>query len=310
MILIFTSLIALWGRTDAYDFSHLVSFLCLVFCGSLLVSESEPQPPEGTEETSSPGEQHATQSSISSPDTPLEDMAVSPDTGMSGPDKENLPVSSCPTELDENIMEVEDTKFEKSPESLKRSSGHRKRRRNTHSVSPMTSSTHTVSPAVSSSVSEPQTEGLPNAKRPRPDSALVENCGDFTASDTETVSCVEGTHLKPEGLSPPTAGGEDCHPRRQRRNTYSVSPQSTFVSASDDVALPPISPPTSTDIVDTTPPSGLSRKRKRTHSISPRSSLLLSGGISMDTDVIATVSKTTEETTTNTEEIPHTAEAM
>ena len=97
--------------------------------------------------------------------------------------------------------------------------------------------------------------------------------------------------------------------QKRRRNTYSVSPPPVSgPSGSQDAGnenLPivkhqchkSVREEIGTDII----PSNLERahspvrKRKRTHSISPSSSLLMSGGISLDMVAIATVSKTTEE---------------
>ena len=93
-------------------------------------------------------------------------------------------------------------------------------------------------------------------------------------------------------LSPLSADTkENDGPKRQRRDTFSVSPRHDTGETSAEPTLP-LSPPLPLDVV--TPASG-TRKRKRTHSISPRSSLLLSGGIVMDTGVMAAVSKVTKE---------------
>ena len=75
-----------------------------------------------------------------------------------------------------------------------------------------------------------------------------------------------------------------------RRRTYSVSPRAT----SADENAPPLSPPLSPETFNT--PTSSSRKRRRTHSISPASSLLLSGTV-LPVDTAAGVSGLTTEGT-------------
>ena len=66
---------------------------------------------------------------------------------------------------------------------------------------------------------------------------------------------------------------------RERRLTYSISPEPSATLSRLHGNDPVLSPP---DNVVATPTGG-SRKRRRTHSISPSSSLLQSGTISLDT---------------------------
>lgn len=91
----------------------------------------------------------------------------------------------------------------------------------------------------------------------------------------------------------------------KRRQTYSVSPQPA--PASTDENSPSLSPLPHEMV--TTPTSG-SRKRRRTHSISPASSLLLSGALSVETGTEARVGVATEEPAEIMEDISSSPQEM
>lgn len=161
-----------------------------------------------------------------------------------------------------------------------RSSGHRKRRRDTHSVSP-------APPSGGPTAQVTGDEPLPDVERQC--QGLRRGSG---AVDVEVNQEPSSAGLSDSECLSPLAG--DPAPKRQRRNTYSVSPQ----GQSPTVVPLPLSP-LDAETTTTTPMSG-SRKRRRTHSVSPRSSILVSSGVSMDTDAIATVSMATEEVVEDT----------
>ena len=201
--------------------------------------------------------------------------------------QDSAPMNSPPTDPQcvSPITNIGEEMMEKESFDPPRSSSHRKRRRDTHSVSPAPPSggpTAQVTGDEPSPVVERQCQGL------RRGSGAVD-----VEVNQEPLSAVQGGLSDSECLSPLAGGTEDHPPKRQRRNTYSVSPQ----GQNPTVAPLPLSP---LDAETTTTPVSGSRKRRRTHSVSPGSSILVSSGVSMDTDAMATVSMATEEVVEDT----------
>ena len=166
--------------------------------------------------------------------------------------------------------------------SLKQSFNPRKCGHDTHGSSSPSASEAT------STVNEDDELTTVAAERVHNEQSVNETVSTPTESVYNTDDTLPSNDLQ-SSPSPPlqTTSPTDERTTSKRRYTYSVSPERpTPMEVTTDENTPPLPGDITAPTTTSTPPplpGGSQRKRRRTHSVSPSSSLLLSGAISIDT---------------------------